>query len=426
VRVSRSDVLVGRQPIFDAKRDVWGYELVLRGPDQPGASGEPGDAGANGSGANGSGDLLTSRVLFSSLQVGVDRFVGDKLMFCDVSEEVLAGDIALLLPPERTVLEVSTHALVGPASVSHAAEGCQRLVDEGYTLALDEFSWFEGAGDLLDLFCFVKVDPRRAGAPAVAEAVEYCRDHDVRVLAQSVDTEGELGQSEAVGAHLFQGYLLSTPQPVPGRVMDPSEFTKARLAAALLEPDAGVEQVEALVRADPALSLQLLHMAGIGACGGMRRTVSTVREALVLVGWRRLQAWVSMLLLSGGKGISEESMTTALVRARMCELLGWQIEGGRTEMAFTAGMLSGLDVLLGLPLADVLRDLPLADDVRGAVLHHEGPVGSLVADVIDYQLGRPDSATRAGLSDTSMQSACFDALAWGIEMTTGLDAAGLA
>ena len=56
-----------------------------------------------------------------------------------------------------------------------------------------------------------------------------------------------------------------------------------------------------------------------------------------------------MLLLSGGKGISEESMTTALVRARMCELLGWQIEGGRTEMAFTAGMLSGLDVLLGLP-----------------------------------------------------------------------------
>ncbi|HUO47370.1 MAG TPA: hypothetical protein VMU09_00920, partial [Acidimicrobiales bacterium] len=96
--MSRSDVLVGRQPIFDAKRDVWGYELVLRGSDGPEAHGGA-DAAAAGAGANGSGDLLTSRVLFSSLQVGVDRFVGDKLMFCDVSEEVLAGDIALLLPP---------------------------------------------------------------------------------------------------------------------------------------------------------------------------------------------------------------------------------------------------------------------------------------------------------------------------------------
>jgi EAL and modified HD-GYP domain-containing signal transduction protein len=413
---------VGRQPIFDATRDVWGYELVLRGADD---ARDGGPAGGR-PGAGFAGDLLTSRVLFSSLQVGVDRFVGDKLMFCDVSDELLAGDIALLLPPERTVLEVATSSLVGPGAMPGAVDGCRRIVDEGYTLALDEFAWFEGADDLLDLFAFVKVDPRRSGAAAVADAVAHCRDRDVQVLVQSVDTEGELGESEAVGADLFQGYLLSTPQPVPGRVMDPSEFTKARLATALLEPDAGVEQVESLVRADPALSLQLLHMAGIGAAGGMRRTVSTVREALVLVGWRRLQAWVSMLLLSGGRGISEESMTTALVRARMCELLGWQIEGGRTEMAFTAGMLSGLDVLLGLPLDEVLRDLPLADDVRGAVLEHEGPVGCLVADVIDYQLGRPDSAVRTGLSDATLQAACFDALAWGIEMTTGLDAALIA
>jgi EAL and modified HD-GYP domain-containing signal transduction protein len=347
-------------------------------------------------------------------------------MFCDVSEELLTGDIALLLPPERTVLEVPAVALTDDGARSGATLGCRRLVEEGYTLALDDFSWFDGADEVLGLFEFVKVDPRRAGADALAAVVERCRPFGVRVLVQSVDTEGALGESEALGADLFQGYLLSAPQAVPGRVLDPGEFTKARLAAALLEPDAGVEQVEALVRADPALSLQLLHMAGIGAAGGLRRTVSTVREALVLMGWRRLQAWVSMLLLSGGRGISEESMTTALVRARMCELLGWRVDGGRSEMAFTAGMLSGLDVLLGVPLEDVLRDLPLDDDVRAAVLDHTGPIGGLVADVIDYQLGRPEAATRSGLGAAALQSACFDALAWGIEMTTGLDAAALA
>ncbi|HXQ62922.1 MAG TPA: HDOD domain-containing protein [Acidimicrobiales bacterium] len=416
--MSRSDVLVGRQPIFDRARNVLGYELVLRPdggvPPRPDARGAPAD-----------GDLLTTHVLFSSLAVGVDRFVGDKLMFCDVNEDLLTGDTALLLPPERSVLEVPTGALYGSFAVTGGRLGCLRLVEEGYTLALDDFWWSEGAEDLFHLFSFVKVDPRRHGPDGVAAVVERCRPFDVRVLVQTIDTESAFHQFEELGADLFQGYLLSTPQPVPGRVIDPGEFTKTRLAARLLEPDAGIAEVEALVRADPALSLQLLHMAGIGAAGGMRRTVSTVREALVLVGWRRLQAWVSMLLLAGGRAIGEELMTATLVRARMCELLGGRIGGGRTEMAFTVGMLSGLDVLLGVPLEDVLRDLPLDDDVRDAVLEHSGPVGQLVADVIDYQLGRPECATRSGLGAHVLQAACFDALAWGIEMTTGLDAAAL-
>ncbi len=362
-------------------------------------------------------------MLFSSLEVGVDRFVGDKLMFCDVNEDLLTGDLALLLPPERTVLEVPTGAVYGSYAVAGAGLVCRRLTEEGYTLALDDFWWSDGADEMFPLFSFVKLDPRRYGPDGMAAVIERCRAFDVRVLVQSIDTETALSESDALGADLFQGYLLSTPQPDPGRVIDPGEFTKTRLAARLLEPDAGIAEIEALVRADPALSLQLLHMAGMGAAGGMRRTVSTVREALVLVGWRRLQAWVALLLVAGGQGISEESMTSALVRARMCELLGRQVAGDRAEMAFTAGMLSGLDLLLGVPLEEVLRDLPLDDDVRDAVLEHSGPVGHLVADVIDYQLGRPECATRSGLGAQALQSACFDALAWGIEMTTGLDAA---
>jgi EAL and modified HD-GYP domain-containing signal transduction protein len=115
--MSRSDVLVGRQPIFDRGRNVHGYELVLR--PREGVASRPDVRGAAEDGA-----LLTSHVLFSSLHVGVDRFVGDKLMFCDVNEELLTGDIALLLPPERTVLEIPTGALYG----SFAVSGARRLL----------------------------------------------------------------------------------------------------------------------------------------------------------------------------------------------------------------------------------------------------------------------------------------------------------
>jgi c-di-GMP-related signal transduction protein len=87
--MSRPDVVVGRQPIFDRRREVHGYELVLR----PGGPGADGHGVPRSRATSGDGDLLTSRVLFSSLQLGVDRFVGDKLMFCDVSEELLTGEI---------------------------------------------------------------------------------------------------------------------------------------------------------------------------------------------------------------------------------------------------------------------------------------------------------------------------------------------
>lgn len=415
--MSRSDVLVGRQPIFGWDREVVGYELQFQTEDVS-AETSGGDAAA-GDG----GDLLTSRVLLSSLHAGLDRFVGDKTMFCDVSEELLSGDLALLLRPERCVLEVPAGALVG-ASDGAVVDGCRRLAADGYTLALDGLHRFSGPDELLELFAYVKTES--ADGDGVADAVRRCQPFGAQLVVQGVDTAEDFDAHLEHGADLFQGYLLATPHAVPGRVLDPGQLAKTRLAAKLLEPESDIAEVEALVRADPALSLQLLHVAGIGAPGRTKRTVNTVGEAVVLVGWRRLQAWVSCLLLSGGDGVSEETMTTALIRARMCELLGRRLPGGSSEIAFTAGMLSGLDILLGMQLKDIVRDLPLDDEVRDAILRHTGPLGFLVADVIDYQLGKPDEANRCGFDALSLQSACFDALGWAIETTTGLNAANLA
>jgi len=238
---------------------------------------------------------------------------------------------------------------------------------------------------------------------------------------QSVNTESALSVSQELGADLFEGYLFATPQTVAGRVMEASQFTRARLAAKLLNTETSMAELEELVRADPALSVQLLHMAGTGVAGRMRRTVSSIRQALVLVGWRRLQAWVALLVLARGQNVSEESMTSVLVRARMCELLSLQIDSRRAEMAFTAGMLSGLDILYGVPLVDVLRVLSIDDELRDAVLDHCGPLGELVADVTDFQLGRQQYATRRGFDAYALQPAFLDALRWGIQMTTGLD-----
>ena len=88
---------------------------------------------------------------------------------------------------------------------------------------------------------------------------------------------------------------------------------------------------------------QLLQLAGIGAAGGMKRTVRTIRQALVLVGWRRLQSWVALLLLTDDGSASEEEIAAVLMRARMSELLA-PSAGCEPDAGYTAGLLM-LDVV---------------------------------------------------------------------------------
>lgn len=100
----------------------------------------------------------------------------------------------------------------------------------------------------------------------------------------------------------------------------------------------------------------------------------------------------------------------------MAEAVG----GALTETAFTAGMVSSFDILLGVPLEDVFRELPLDDDVRRALLEEEGSLGRLVADVTDFLLGRPEQATRSGLPDELLSPSALSALMWAVEVTATL------
>lgn len=70
----------------------------------------------------------------------------------------------------------------------------------------------------------------------------------------------------------------------------------------------------------------------------------------------------------------------------MCELLARRRRVA-PEVAFTAGLVSRLDVVLGVPLADVLERLALSDDLQDALLRRTGPIAGLLTAVEDYEVG---------------------------------------
>ena len=402
--MSTLDVVVGRQPILTRGLSIYGFELLFRSL----------NALTSAEAASASGDQMTAELLFNSVSIGIDRLVGDKKLFCNASRGVLTGVLPVLLPPGQAVLEI----VESVAPEQDVLVGCQRLRAEGFELALDDITTYADAEPYLGLASYVKVDIQATDHAELPELVDRLSECNVFLVAEKIETDAELEMCESLGFDFVQGFLFARPSVVPGRALDPGRIAQLQLAAHLLDHECPMSELEAIFRRDPAITLQLLQLAGIGASRGMRRTVRTIREALVLAGWRRLQSWISLLLMGGRGQASEEEITVALTRARMCELLAAHCDRSLSEAAFTVGMVSSYEILLGVSLDEILEELPLDAGLRRALIEGEGFLGKLLADVVDHQTGRHEAATRTGLSDALFSACSMQALVWAVELAS--------
>ncbi len=401
------DVVVGRQPIFDRTLDVFGYELLFRHLTVDGDVLSPSTSRVVDD------VLMTPEVLFNSVSIGIDRLVSDRRVFLNADRAMLTSDSPLLLPPERVVVEV----LESVAPEPDVLAGCRRLVARRFSLALDDFVYYPGSERLLELASIVKIDVLALEPDEVHETMGRCRAFDVRLLAEKVETAEQLGRCVDLGFDYFQGYLLARPDVVAGRSLDRASFGRLRLVAKLLDEQCDIEEIEAVIHREPLLAEQLLRLAGLGAAHGLRRELRTVREAIVLLGTRRLRSWAGLMLMVPPGRTDREHVGTALVRAHMCELLARPLGPMVSQWAFTAGMIAAFDLLLGMDIHRVLDALPLAADLRSAILGDDSPVGRIVADVVDFQLGRLTSAIRSGTSMYAMTTAWAEALQWAMEVS---------
>lgn len=402
--VTGLDVVAGRQQVFDGDAAVIGYRLVFRHVDRNSVSRNTAEELFTDERALGAGD-------------SADRLAGGQRLFCRATQNVLAGSAPLSVPADRVAVEV-------PAALqqaSEAAEWCDRLHKSGYEVVLDGFSWFDGAEPLLQAASAVVIDRTGLADAALAQLIERCHAAGVKLVADHVDTAEDFDRCRHAKFDWFTGFLLAKYRSQGGKTLDAGRLARLRMSTELLNDEFSVAQIEAIVRTDPAMTHQLLQLAAIGAPGGLKRNVRTIREALVLVGWRRLQSWLALLMLTDGGGTSEDGIAFSLYRARMVEMLAGKLDKSLAGPAFMVGMLSSLDVLLGAPLDRILVSMSVADELRDALLTKKGQLGLLVADVTDFQLGRAEAATRSGLTEMQMLGASLEALRWAVQMTTALE-----
>lgn len=404
-----STAIVGRQAILDRSGDTIGYELLFRRLPTSTEAHEFGQSAI-------SGDQMTVAVFFGALGIGLGRLTGGKAAFVNADRNVITDRIPVALPAPQTIVEVLESVTVD----EEVLRGCRALRASGYRLAADDFAWFDGAEKLLELVDIVKIDIQALPHDEIPVLVQRCRAFDVRLLAEKIETAAELAWCRQLGFDLFQGYHLSRPQTVTGATLNPLQHNVIRLANAVMAQRADFTSIEDVLRVEPALTYQLLQLASLGRFGEMKRPVRSIREGLVLMGIHRLRSWVPALMLRPEGRAIDGDLLTVLARARLAELLAAQHNPDWSGYAFAAAMISGFDLLLGMPRADVLGALDIPRELQADAFGHATPIARLVADVVSYEESRI-GPFESGLDMSEIDESAAEAFAWAVQAAELID-----
>ncbi len=374
-----ADVHVGRQAIYDRQGDIAAFELLFRS--------SPGARSATNGGA-----LATSQVMVAAFTtVGLEELAGGRPCFINLTADFLLGELPVPFAPEHAVLEVLETVHVDDRLVA----GVAALVERGYVIALDDFVSGSGHERLFDLASYVKVDFLGTTAAQRRAILDVRRAHPhLQFVAERLETAADVNEAHKLGFELFQGYALSRPAVVTARTLSASRLRCVHLLGLLMAPDVGLDRVVSIVSSDPALSFRMLQAVNTAAAGAAHR-VSSVHEAVVMLGTRAIRNWVTLMLIGDLTEAGEEQTADILVHAQLCRLIA-EGTGLAGDEAFTAGLLDAVAGLLGLPVESLAGKLPLAAMVRDALLHGTGPLGDVLAAVQAHEHGTATSATIGG------------------------------
>jgi c-di-GMP-related signal transduction protein len=401
--VAINDIFLGRQPILDRDQRIVAYELLFRAGDTPGVT------------VTDDMHATASVIHHAFSEMGAQTVLGSQLGYINISTEMLLSDMVELLPKAQVVLELLETINVDETVI----ERCRALKQQGFTLALDDFVFNESRRPLLAIVDIVKVDLLLHSQDELRTAVDQLKQWPVKLLAEKVDSAEQAAYCHSLGFDLFQGYYFARPLVLSAKRTDPSQMALIQLLGLLLK-DADTPQIEQVFKQHPNLTYNLMRLVNSVACG-VRRSITSVSQAIMVLGRSQLQRWLQLLMFTMQSGSTYPSplLLLAATRGKMMELLAakQQRNADYCDEAFMAGILSLIESLINKPLADTVKELNLGERLSAALLRREGELGvllQLVECVEHADLPRAHALlTQSGtLSLSDLTTAEIEAMSW--------------
>ena len=394
---------IGRQPVYDWSGVVFGYELLFRGgPDDVMASRRT--------------SYATSQVIVNAFtEFGLEQLVGGRKCFINLTREFLVGELPLPFDPDHAVLEILETVEID----DEVADCVERLVELGYEVALDDFVFGLGHERLLGIASYVKLDLLIREPDELAEVVAQCRAYPrVKLVAERVESDEHITLAQRLGFDYLQGYAVGRPQVLTAVALAPSRLRRLELLGVLTAQDTNIAKVVDIVTTDPALSFRVLRATN-SASAGLPRKVSSVRDAVVLLGSAKIRQWVALMLVSDiADAANEEQLITCMMQARLCQTVAEKL-GLNGDAGFTVGLLAGVAELIAEPIGELVSRLPLTVEVSDALVDGHGPLGEVLATVKAYELADHETMGHAPVSSGELAKAYLAAVGWSMRTVEG-------
>ncbi|GAA0828337.1 HDOD domain-containing protein [Marinomonas arenicola] len=386
-------VVLARQPIVNTSLAPMGYELLYRKNSDALYAEVIDEVGA------------TAQVVAASLlELGMLNLVGDKKAFINFPRAYLLNPNGVPIDPNVVVIEVLENAQFDPVLLA----ALRRWKKAGYTIALDDFVFDIKLVPFIELADYIKLDIMALGQDAFHRQVEALRGFKVEIIAEKVETWEEYQFCRLLDIKYLQGYFFEKPELMASKSSRVNSMTLLRLMAAMLNSsEMDVAELERLIGQDAGLVHKLLRFLN-SPVTGLMASVDSLRLAITLIGMEKLKSLVNLLLMSEMTGDRHVLLQSIMIRAKHAELLARRRAYDNEDKYFLAGMLSMIDVCVGIRLDKALSELPLPHEFINAIVHRSGRVGQTLNQVEQY---RRDHAVESS-EQNELYETYLDAIKW--------------
>jgi len=350
--------LLAAQPIYDNKNRFYAVELLYRSALNLTAE-TVGDTAA------------TSEVVFNlcaGITTQTEQY--DATAFINVSSEFLVSQSFLPIEPDKVVIELVERIKPTRAVVNAVA----RWHEKGFRFALDDFEFDPAWEPLLKYASYIKVDVSTLTLAQAKTFKQKLSGFKGKWLAERVEDEATKQAYEALGFELFQGYYFAKPTVVYGTRLEPSSLQLAKVLSLCFEKEPDLTELSQVISEDPKLSVSLLKIVN-SPLYPTASPITRVKDVIMRLGIEKLRRWIA--LIGSVTASSPEASRMVLVRAQMCYELAKRQNSPDIDpdQCYFVGLLSGIDIMLGVDKACFFEKLPLSEQTKMAVDDCAGPMG---------------------------------------------------
>ncbi len=333
-------VLISREPVLNRSRAITATRLIAHT--------------TPGSGAN--------QRIAAALSGQMTDWPVARTVFLSLGQTAPDMDLLAWQTPQNVMIEIPAASLGVPAT----AELAQHLSRAGVSLCLDGFDAGTQVPAGVDFrFTLAEVTANSSAAPGLLLA-KGLQDNAQFDLAMNKGFGG------AAGWFFLRGVT-------PAKKLNPGQAQTIRLLN-LVRNNADIKEIEAALKQDVALSVKLLRY--INSAGfGLATEIHSFRHAVTLLGYDKLNKWLSLLLVTSSKDAAAPAlMQAAIARGRFMELAAAHyVDKKELDNLFITGAFSLLDILLGVLMETVLADMQLPETIKEALISGSGPYAPYLA-----------------------------------------------